>query len=205
LKGGDQGLGGTLRLSAATDLTFTPSATPVSVAGGFEGGSVELDGGQTVAFQTGSTLEATGLSLTGGSGGSIDVTGGTIDAEGVLDVSGGTGGTGGIGGDGGFITIEARHGPLTIMRPPRTGLGIAVDGAPGGDSGEVDLTTDSPVAGILTVAAPVSAKGGITGSAGSGGTVSLDAASTRRGAEPSPAAPSPPLPAATSCWGRAPR
>src|SRR5437667_9649895 len=180
LKGGDQGLGGTLRLSAATDLTFTPSATPVSVAGGFEGGGVELDGGQTVAFQPGSTLEATGLSLTGGSGGSIDVTGGTIDAEGVLDGRGGTGGTGGIGGDGGFITIEARHGPLTIMRPPRAGLGIQLDGAPGGDSGEVDLTTDSPVSGTLTVAAPVSARGGITSNAASCGTVSLDAASTLR-------------------------
>src|SRR5439155_1499028 len=60
------------------------------------------------------------------------------------------------------------------------GLGIQLDGAPGGDSGEVDLTTDSPVSGTLTVAAPVSARGGITSNAGSGGTVSLDAASTLR-------------------------
>ena len=180
LAGGDGGLGGTLRLSAATDLTFTPSATSVSVAAGFEAGNLELDGGRTVALQLGSKLEATGLPLSGGSGGSIDIAGGTIDAEGVLDVTGGTGGTGGIGGDGGFITIEARHGPLTIMRPPRAGLGIQLDGAPGGDSGEVDLTTDSPVSGTLTVAAPVSARGGITSNAGSGGTVSLDAASTLR-------------------------
>src|SRR5439155_761451 len=87
LKGGQEGIGGTLRLPAARDLTFTPSATPVSVAAGFEAGSLELDGGQTVALQLGSKLESTGLPLTGGSGGSIDIAGGTIDANGALDAS----------------------------------------------------------------------------------------------------------------------
>src|SRR5262249_44973493 len=35
LDGGDSGIGGTLRLTAATNVTFTQSATPVSAQGGF--------------------------------------------------------------------------------------------------------------------------------------------------------------------------
>src|SRR5438132_1465873 len=177
LDGGDTGIGGTLRLSAAKSLTFTPSAAPVSAAGGFEGGTLDFEGAETVAFNVGSNVQAIGAPLTGGSGGTIDVGGGTIDVEGILDASGGTGGVGGVGGDGGFVSIEARHGPLMVMR--RTGgVGITVDGAPGGDSGEVDLSTDSPVSGTITVAAQLSAaaQGNTTLTAGSGGTIGVDAA-----------------------------
>src|SRR5438552_968813 len=177
LDGGDSGIGGTLRLTAAKSLTFTPSAAPVSAAGGFEGGTLDFEGAESVAFNVGSNVQAIGAPLTGGSGGTIDVGGGTIDIEGILDASGGTGGVGGVGGDGGFVSIEARHGPLMVMRRSG-GVGITVDGAPGGDSGEVDLSTDSPVSGTITVAAQLSAaaQGNTTITAGSGGTIGIDAA-----------------------------
>src|SRR5438552_8450150 len=177
LDGGDSGIGGTLRLTAAKSLTFTPSAAPVSAVGGFEGGTLDFEGAETVAFNVGSNVQAIGTPLTGGSGGTIDVGGGTIDVEGILDASGGTGGVGGVGGDGGFVSIEARHGPLMVRRRSG-GVGITVDGAPGGDSGEVDLSTDSPVSGTITVAAQMSAaaQGNTTLTAGSGGTIGVDAA-----------------------------
>ena len=88
-------LGGTLHLNAATDLTFTPLAMPVSLKGGFEGGIFDLEGGRMVAF-LGSSLQAAGLPLSGGSGGTFEVAGGTIDVEGdaELDARGATAGAG---------------------------------------------------------------------------------------------------------------
>ena len=168
---GTDGVGGTITLQTATDLQVTDTGRITAQGGVVYGGSIELDalsGKVTVAGTA--VIRAMGLNGTvgGADGGDISITAGSVEIDGTLDAGGGTDPTGDDGGAGGTIEIEALTGALALAPG---GQGLIADSAPGNDGGEVDLITDSPASGVLTIGALVSAKGrgGNNGGAGGGG------------------------------------
>src|SRR5438093_11337132 len=177
---GTDGIGGTITLQAPADLnadlTVTDTGSIVAAGGYVDGGSIELDAeGGKVTVAGAAVIRAKGVSDSGGDGGDISITAGSVELDGTLDAGGGSDPTRDTGGQGGTIEIEARTGALTLMQG---GQGLMADGAAGNDGGEVDLTTDSPAHGALTVAGPVSAhgSGGLAGRPGGGGTIDIESA-----------------------------
>ena len=144
--------------------------------GGFiEGGTIGMDVSGTLTIAVGALLRADGgPALSAGTGGSIDISAGSIHSDGTVDVDGATDVTGDAGGDAGSISLEANTGALVVA----TSM-ISADGAAGGGGGDIQLTTDSPVNGTITIDTPVSASGfggGQNARPAAGGSVSVSAA-----------------------------
>src|SRR5947207_1211693 len=172
---GSDGIGGTITLQAPADLNITNTGAIAAMGGFVDGGSIELDAGGRATVAGAAVIRAAGLSDSGGDGGDISITAGSVEVDGTLDASGGSDPTRDFGGGNGTIEVEARTGALTLVQ---VGQGLTVDGAGGGDGGEVDLTTDSPANGALTVAGPVRAQGhgGLSGRPAAGGTIDIESA-----------------------------
>src|SRR5581483_192504 len=145
---------------AAHGLTFLSTGT-VSAKGGKDGGHICLEAGETASFSTGSRLFADGGVAGGGFGGTIEIVAAAVDSHGIFSATNGFG----------EITIDALTGMLELERTPQ---GLTVDGGSGGDAGTITLSTHAvtdptampPTSGAIVLAAPVSARGTATGSAG---------------------------------------
>ena len=178
--GDAQGAGGSVTIDAGTRLSFTPQGVVAVDGGTGDAGFIELDANGPITLPNGSTIQGDGLGSSEGSGGEINITGGSINAQGVIEVRGGSsasGTVGGAGGNGGQITIDATSGALAVTRGG--GVGLSADGALGGDAGDITLMADSPTQGAVTIGAQISAQGfGTTNRPASGGSVDLSAGST---------------------------
>src|SRR5439155_20582592 len=98
-----------------------------------EGGKVKVAGA--------ADIRAKGIRDSGGDGGDISITAGSVEVDGTLDAGGGSDPSRDAGGQGGTIEIEARTGALTLMQG---GQGLMGDGAAGHGGREVELNTHSP-------------------------------------------------------------
>src|SRR5262249_25768569 len=126
-------------------------------------GDIELSAGGAATLALGSLLQANGLQDTfGDDGGSIEIVADSITSQGSLQAKGGAATSAGIpGGGNGAISLEARHGKVDLSRGD-----LNIDGAPGGDGGELFLSTDSSIPdGTLSIDVPISIQGG-TGAGG---------------------------------------
>ncbi len=170
------GAGGTTTLQAPGDLKVTDTGRIATLGGAFDG-SIELDAGGLLTISGAALIQSDALNGSAGDGGTITFTAGSVLMQGTVQAQGGGDATGDSGGSGGTIAIEATNGSLVLNRGTQ---GLTADGAGGGDGGEVDLTTDSPAAGMLTIGAPISVQGfgGVSGRPGGGGFI--DVASTNR-------------------------
>jgi len=160
------GAGGEIDLSSVGNTNVLDTGRITVLGGALDAGNIEVDAGGTILVTTNGQLQADAVGTSAGFGGSIELTGAKLDIRGLVEANGGTDTTGDAGGIGGTIALEATHGTLSV-----TGTGIAAQGAGGGDGGEIDVSTDSPTFGNVSLAAPISVlgKGGILNRPGGGG------------------------------------
>jgi len=187
LPGASGATGGTIQLNAGGDITI-PLGSNVSATGGIQstgGGEIDLTAAGNITL--GDTIDVSGdcggnFNLTaggaaivdkvngtgsgdGGSGGCIDITGGTsaqlndqLIAQGTLSTMGAGGGGGGI------VCVNAQFGDLTVAN------GITAEGAtPDGAGGEIDLCSQ----GATTIATGKTISVDGNGAQGTGGFVSM--------------------------------
>ena len=103
---GTDGIGGTITLQAAADLNVTDTGAILALGGFVDGGSIELDAeGGKVTVAGAAVIRAKALSDSGGDGGDISITAGSVELDGTLDVGGGSDPTRDTGGQGGTIEI----------------------------------------------------------------------------------------------------
>jgi len=180
--------GGTIRITAATDIVSLPSSV-ISATGGDQatasGGEIDLTAGRKVTLGDGIDLSGScggilnvhaGDAVTmqrvtdtgtgdGGGGGCVDVTAGTsTQVLDKIDTSGGASSANAGAGNGGVVCINAQFGNLTVA-----GDILAEGAAPDGGGGETDLTAQGSI--IVPPLVMLSARS--NGGQGCGGTLSL--------------------------------
>jgi cysteine-rich repeat protein len=172
--GGFDAVGGDLSIDTTGDLTISGT---IDGSGG-DGGGLEVDAGTMTSngnlVITETAILRADATTAGGFGGSIDanavgdgLTTGLITINGLLSAKGLTGTLDIGGGSGGCVDVEGT-GLISVSRA--TAKLTAEGGAPDGDGGEVDLTSDHGgivMQGTLTVSVP--------GDESNGGTSSVDA------------------------------
>lgn len=163
--GGADAAGGDVSLRATAGMVI---GADINASGG-DGGTIDLTAGNALTVNQNVTLDADATG-TAGSGGEIDLTaGGAMALNGEVTAVGRNGSTDTGGGDGGTITIDG--GSIDV---PIAGARLTVQaGNPDGIGGDIDLTS---TAGAVNIQGQLIARG--TGSDGSGGTVSVDAAAS---------------------------
>lgn len=178
------GGGGTITVQSAGDIALR-NGRLIDARGAFDGGgTIDLQAGDAMLFETISTIDAGAYTDTEGEGGEIDVRAASIDALGIISANGGSAlQTADGGGPGGTIILDATS---QHLRVEHTTKGLSADGALGADGGSIELHTNSPTKpgalpgtfitdGTLTVATAISAQGsGTLDSSGGGGEIVID-------------------------------
>ena len=181
--------GGTISLTAGTDITTLAGSVVTATGGTLSAGGGEIDmnadgtidlgaaidvtgsDGGDISISAGAALNIRGASAVGagdaGSGGSVDLLAGTqLQSLGQIVAKGTTSGTGSGGGCGGYVALEADFGDLTIA------AGVNAEGAdPDGGGGDIEVTSD----GRATVQSGVTVSAHGNGDSGCGGSISIDA------------------------------
>jgi cysteine-rich repeat protein len=172
--GGPDAVGGDLSLETVGDLTLTGSLN----ASGGDGGGIDIQagtpssGGNLVLTET--AVVRADATVAGGFGGAADLTAlgdgdatGNVTINAQVSVIGLAGGLEIGGGSGGCIDVQA----VGDIRIDRTSARLNADGgAPDGDGGEIDLTSDSGGVALLGTATA-----SVIGEESSAGTVDIDA------------------------------
>ncbi|HLK09879.1 MAG TPA: hypothetical protein VKW76_00700 [Candidatus Binatia bacterium] len=138
---GASGFGGTVTVRAPGALTVR---NLVSAQGGFDVGTIDLEAGGPVAIASGAMLDGNAIGGSGGDGGTITIDGQAITVADTVQASADGAGSGGD------VELTASAGAIGT-----SGGGIAANG----DTGNIVLTTESPVpSGDVTLASPLSAQ-----------------------------------------------
>ena len=154
---GTGGAGGTVNFDTPGNFAVNSSGRISVIGGEGFGGEIDIDAGGTLSMASTAVLQANALNGGAGDGGEINLTAGSLNLQGMIEAKGGTDPLNeGIGGSGGSVNIEATKGSLVLLRGTQ---GLTVDGAAGGEGGEVTFTTNHPANGAISIGAPVSARG----------------------------------------------
>jgi hypothetical protein len=160
--GRSDSFGGEVTIRSADIVSITGTV----IAGGGDGGAIDIGTNGNFSIAGAATLTADGVAV-GGSGGSIDLSAlGDLSIDGAVSAAGKAGNTDTGGGDGGSITASGRS-----LKMSRSAAQLNVSaGLPDGVGGDIEVSSDS---GAITINGSLFARS--PGVDGAGGTISVDA------------------------------
>jgi hypothetical protein len=165
------GVPGSIDLAGPGNFTIGDAGRLTASGGG--GGGIVVDVGGAVFVDGGAVIGADALNGSAEDGGDVEIVGGSVRVEGVIQSKGGRDLTGEVGGSSSLVSLTATHGALALVRG--TTPAVVAEGAAGGSGGEVTLIAESPSNGAITIDGQISARGfgGLATRPAGGGNVTL--------------------------------